>query len=97
MGVVWWFLFWVEGEGGVVGGVSGKSEACVVLMFWRLRSESSSRSVSVVLFWGVGERMVSRDSFGMRPVCQVAFAHQPIKSSLMLSKIGLRLRKSRVQ
>lgn len=72
----------------------------MVLMFWRLRSESSSsRVISMLLSLEIeeGDRMVLRDSFGMRPGCQVAFAHQPIRSSLKLSKLRLRFRKSRIQ
>ena len=79
-------------------------ETQVVLRFWRSMSSSMLvlpgllASVSLVLFDGDGEAKVwFRPSFGTRPSCQVALAHQPMTSSLMLSNFGFWLMKSRIQ
>ena len=42
-------------------------------------------------------RISRRPSFSARPSCQVALAHQPMTSSLMLSNLSLRDTRSRTQ
>ena len=71
-----------------------------------------ARSISSSMFWvvwlvslvsveeeedDVGSKTERRPSFSARPSCQLALAHQPTTSSLMLSKWSFRLIMSRTQ
>lgn len=86
---------------GDAGGVGGKELVCVVLM--PRRSSSASTLLLLLAVPPVAEsrfslsEAVGKLSFAAKPSCQVALAHQPTTSSLMLSSFGLRFTKSRIQ
>lgn len=96
-----------EGKGrsafsGDAGGEGGKVLVYVVLMPRRSSSDSTLLLLllavpSVVMSWFSLSEAVGKFSFASKPSCQVALAHQPTTSSLMLSSFGLRFTKSRIQ
>ena len=92
--------------GGIVGGCFFAAIRLLVWVVLRLAMLMMWVNGSVLLLSdeeeedeeeGCSMRISRRLSFSARPSCQVALAHQPMTSSLMLSNFSLRDTRSRTQ
>lgn len=92
-------------EGVLVEGLGERMLVCVLLRFRRSMELSMVVDFAgLVGLWSLipseleeGSRIARKPSFSPRPSCQLAFAHQPTTSSLMLSKVSFCLMYSSTQ